>query len=283
MTKGFFLTLACRFTRYPKTVIQTKRQIMTNSHPELSHKRSHYYKIVFKNNSGSQRSIEKATTISFKPDINDAADAGRGPKIFTHFGSYSTRLKIPNARDLQTNKRAVVAYFPCKMDKPLGLSENNFEWLLANPNIIDVVTWTGHRRKSERIGRTINLKTQEILRTAYRSNNDGLNSTFEGKQNKSKKLSKLEDCDSPARINMYGFDGHSDRIIWWLWHPKTGNKIVLLDYKGSSKSIPLHANKYRMNLRHANNWAIETNLKSLERPKHNLEVDWMAFGPCKED
>ncbi|MFT5886050.1 MAG: beta-glucanase (GH16 family) [Arcticibacterium sp.] len=247
-------------------------------------------KAVFKSNSGVQSSIEKETSIlSFKLDTNDAAGAGRGPEIisknFTHFGSYSARLKIPDARELQPNVGAVVGYFTYHADKDLGLSEIDFEWLLADPNIIYVGTWTGQKGKLERIGRTINLKTGEILSTAFRSNHDGVNHPFSGRQNKPKKLSKIEDYDASARFYTYGFDWHSDRITWWLLHPKSGRKIVLWDYKGSSMGIPLHASKYRMNFWHANNWAVETNPRSLEKPKYNfeLEVDWMSYKPSKED
>lgn len=243
-------------------------------------------KADFKNNAGVESSIENGIKIiSFKLDTNDVAGAGKGPEIisknFTHFGTYSTRLKIPDARTLQPNVGAVVGYFTYHEDKTLGLSEIDFEWLLADPNIIYVGTWTGKSGKLQRIGRTINLKTGEILSTAYRANHDGVNYPFKGRQNKPKKLAKIENYDASARFYTYGFDWYSDRITWWLLHPNTGKKMILWDYRGSSRGIPLHASKYRMNFWHTNNWAVETNPLSLEKPKHNfeLEVDWMSYYP----
>ena len=246
-------------------------------------------KALLKSNSGVKSSIEKETNmLSFKLDTNDVAGAGRGPELisnhFTHFGTYSARIKIPDARVLQPNVGAVVGYFTYHADKTLGLSEIDFEWLLADPNIIYVGTWTGQKGKLERIGRIINLKTGEILSTSFRSNHDGINHPFSGKQSKPRKLSKIEDYDASARFHTYGFDWHSNRITWWLLHPKNGRKIVLSDYKGSSKGIPLHRSKYRMNFWHTNNWAVETNPKALEKPNYNfeLEVDWMSYKPDKQ-
>jgi beta-glucanase (GH16 family) len=202
-------------------------------------------------------------------------------KDFTHFGSYAARLKVPDARTLQPNVGAVVGYFTYHEDKELGLSEIDFEWLLADPNIIYVGTWTGQSGQLQRIGRTMNLKTGEILSTSFRTNHDGKNSPFTGQQNKPKKLKAWPAYDASARFYTYGFDWHADSIRWWIMHPKTGKKVTLWHYKGSILGIPQHASKYRMNFWHTNNWAVETNPASLEKPKHpfELEVDWMSYEP----
>src|SRR4051812_19808353 len=73
-------------------------------------------KADFKMKMGVQSSAEPGTKIlSFKIDPADSAGAGRGPEIisnnFTHFGTYSSRLKIPNVKDVQPNVGAVVGYF----------------------------------------------------------------------------------------------------------------------------------------------------------------------------
>src|SRR3954468_14675097 len=62
----------------------------------------------FKWTSGVNSSSEPGTKVlSMKIDPNDRAGAGRGPEIisknFTHFGSYSTRLKVPRVADVQPN------------------------------------------------------------------------------------------------------------------------------------------------------------------------------------
>ncbi|MEJ7682307.1 MAG: hypothetical protein WKG06_31545 [Segetibacter sp.] len=62
--------------------------------------------------------------MSFKIDPQDSAGAGRGPEIisnkYTHFGTYSARLKVPRVRDIQPNAGAVVGYFTYHMNSTPG-------------------------------------------------------------------------------------------------------------------------------------------------------------------
>ena len=55
-------------------------------------------------------SDRKTKVLSLKIDPEDPAGAGRGPEIisnnFTHFGSYATRLKIPDVRIIQRSLRS---------------------------------------------------------------------------------------------------------------------------------------------------------------------------------
>jgi hypothetical protein len=60
-------------------------------------------KADFKINMGVASTIEpSAKILSFKIDPQDSAGAGRGPEIisnnFTHFGTYSSRLKVPDVK-----------------------------------------------------------------------------------------------------------------------------------------------------------------------------------------
>jgi len=86
----------------------------------------------------------KTKVLSFKIDPEDPAGAGRGPEIisndFTHFGTYAARLVIPEVRNIQPNVGAVVGYFTYHVDSVPGLSEIDFEWLLADPEIIYIGT-----------------------------------------------------------------------------------------------------------------------------------------------
>jgi hypothetical protein len=260
------------------------------SSPKMEHFRngSMGTKSSFKCNSGIASLFKKDTRIlSLKLDTLDAKGAGKGPEIisndFTHFGIYSTRLKVPDARILQSNVGAVVGYFTYHNDKILGLSEIDFEWLLADPNIIYIGTWTGESGKLQRIGRTINLKTGEILNTSLRINHDGQNTPLLGEQNFPVKLASMPNYDASARFYTYGFDWESDSIRWWIINPQSGDKIILWHYQGSYLGIPQHASKYRMNFWHTDNWPVETNENSIEKPKHNfeLEVDWMSYESLK--
>src|SRR5690606_15933335 len=112
----------------------------------------------FKYKFGVNSLTEAGTNIlSFKIDPQDSAGAGRGPEIiskyFTHFGTYTARLKVPRVKDIQPNVGAVVGYFTYHVDSILGLSEIDFEWLPADPAIIYVGTWTGHSGELRRVGR----------------------------------------------------------------------------------------------------------------------------------
>jgi hypothetical protein len=231
---------------------------------------------------------KRAKVLSFKIDPNDSAGAGRGPEIisnsFTHFGTYAARLKVPDPRAVQPNVGAVVGYFTYHMDRVAGLSEIDFEWLIADPTIIYVGTWTGFDGQLKRIGRTINLAKGIIYNTVYKEGHDGQSSPLTGPQNQPEKISAIEGYDASSRFYTYGFDWYPDRIRWWIVDPKTGKKIVLWDYQGSQIGIPQNKTKYRMNFWHTNNWAVETNRSSIEKPTHpyELEVDWMSYDPMKD-
>jgi beta-glucanase (GH16 family) len=245
-------------------------------------------KTPFKYKLGVNSLTQKGSKIlSFKIDPQDSAGAGRGPEIiskdFTHFGTYAARLKVPQVGDIQPNVGAVVGYFTYHVDSIPGLSEIDFEWLIADPTIIYVGTWTGHNGKLKRIGRTINLAKGVIYNTAYREDHTGLRSPLTGKQNQPQTIAAIADYDASANFYTYGFDWYPDRIRWWMLHPTSGEKIVLWDYQGSTRGIPQHRTRYRMNFWHTNTWSVETNANSLEKPlqPYELEVDWMSYEPFK--
>lgn len=240
----------------------------------------------FKYKLGVNSSIESGTKIlSFKIDPQDSAGAGRGPEIisknFTHFGTYAARLKVPDARAVQPNVGAVVGYFTYHVDSIPGLSEIDFEWLLADPTVIYVGTWTGHRGELVRVGRTINMAKGIIYETSYRENHTGVRTPLTGMQNQPETIAAIPDFDASAGFYTYGFDWYPDRILWWMIHPTSGEKIVLWDYQGTTRGIPQHRSRYRMNFWHTKDWSVETNPHSLEKPLHpyELEVDWMSYKP----
>jgi hypothetical protein len=246
-------------------------------------------KAEFKWKSGITSSIEPTTEIlSMKMDPEDRAGAGRGPEIisnsFTHFGTYSTRLKVPRVAGVQPNVGAVVGYFTYHMDSVAGLSEIDFEWLIADPTVIYVGTWTGPGGQLKRIGRTINLAKGIIYNTNYREGHQGARTPLTGAQNQPEKISAIEGYDASSKFYTYGFDWYPDRITWWLVHPVSGEKITLWDYQGSLIGIPQNQTRYRMNFWHTNEWAVETNANSIEKPLHpyELEVDWMKYDPFKK-
>ncbi|WP_192347690.1 glycoside hydrolase family 16 protein [Algoriphagus sp. Y33] len=228
-------------------------------------------------------SESKTQILSFKLNPEEKAGPGKGPEIiskhFTHFGTYFTRLKVPDATKKQPNLGAVVGYFTYHEDRKKGLSEIDFEWLLANPKIIYIGTWTGKHGKLQRIGRIINLAEGKIIETISKVGFNGTPTPLTGSQNIPESIPAIENYDASSQFYTYGFDWESDRIQWWMLHPETADTLVLWDYQGSQLGIPLHESKYRMNFWHTEDWAVEENPNSLEKPKFpfELEVDWMEY------
>lgn len=246
-------------------------------------------KSAFKWQSGVTAKTEPASQVLLlKIDPLDSAGAGRGPEIiskdFTSYGSYSARMKVPDVKAAQPNTGAVVGYFTYYMDSIHGLSEIDFEWLVADPSIIYIGTWTGNRGELKRIGRTINLAKGVIYNTIYKVGYQGEPTDFTGAQNRPETIEAVDHYDASSRFYTYGFDWYADRLTWWMIHPLTGKKIILWDYRGSQRGIPQAPSYYRINFWHTNDWAVETNPNSIEKPLHpyELEVDWMKYEPFEK-
>lgn len=255
--------------------------------------------------SGHKSLSENGTEVMmYRIDPEDPAGAGRGPEIitkdYTFYGTYAARIRVPKVKDVQPNVGAVVGYFTYNVDPVYGQSEIDFEWLIADPEIIYVGTWTGVRPAHNRVGRIINLKEGIIYDTSYRgeiikedrSKEIVVRGDLTGKQNMPKKITPIEDYDASERFYIYGWDWYPDRITWWIIHPDTFEKIILWDYEGkvlfpgqpAATGIPVVQTKYRLNFWHTNNWPVETNPDSIEKPAYpyELEIDWMLYKPFDE-
>jgi hypothetical protein len=235
---------------------------------------------------GVRSPTERRTKIlSFKIDPEDSAGAGKGPEIisnyYTHFGTYATRLRIPDIRNIQPDAGAVVGYFTYHTDSVPGLSEIDFEWLIADPEIIYIGTWTGPHGDLKRIGRTVNMAKGIIYNTSYKERLSGFTRSLTGIQDQPETIAAIEGYDASARFYTYGFDWYPDRIRWWMLHPVTADTVVLWDYRGSQEGIPQNHTRYRMNFWHTNSWPVEGNPKSVEKPLHpyETEIDWMSYDP----
>ncbi|WP_319501022.1 glycoside hydrolase family 16 protein [uncultured Draconibacterium sp.] len=238
---------------------------------------------------GIESPTEPGTNILlFKINPDEEAGAGKGPEIisnnFTHFGSYAARLKVADVRDVQPNVGAVVGYFTYFSDTLAGLSEIDFEWLIADPEIIYIGTWTGFHGKLKRIGRVINMASGTIYETSTKENHTGTSSPLTGVQCQPETIQPIDEFDASSQFHTYGFDWYSDSIRWWMIHPATNDTIVLWNYKGSQMGIPQNSSLYRVNFWHTDNWPVETIPTSIEKPQERfeLEVDWMSYDPLKE-
>ena len=242
---------------------------------------------------------EKGTTVMLERiQPSDPAGAGRGPEISsnkrTHFGTYSARLRVPDVKKAQANVGAVVGYFTYRFTQGYGLSEIDFEWLIADPRLIFIGTWTSapdNVGNLQRVGRTINLAEGKILYTNYRSYHDGnRNHNFDSSDDAAltpRTIPAISGYDASKKFYVYGFDWYPDRLTWWIEHPDTGEKIILWDYQGTTPNfsgIPQPPTTYMMNFWHTDNWPVDTNPRSTEAPKYPycLEVDWMKYEPYDE-
>ncbi|MBR0109032.1 MAG: glycoside hydrolase family 16 protein [Bacteroidales bacterium] len=226
---------------------------------------------------------------------SDPAGAGRGPEIstpkMTHFGTYSARIRVPDVKDVQPNIGVVVGYFTYRFTRGYGLSEIDFEWLIADPTLIYIGTWTSDPNNLgnlQRVGRTINLATGQILYTNYRSYHDGnRNHDFASNDDAAltpRTIPAITGYDASKQFYVYGFDWYPNRLTWWIEHPDTGEKIILWDYQGTTPNfsgIPQPPTTYLLNFWHTNNWSVDTNPRSKEAPKYPyfLEIDWMKYEP----
>ena len=242
---------------------------------------------------------EKGTTVMLERiQPTDPAGAGKGPEISstkrTHFGTYSARLRVPDVKKAQPNVGAVVGYFTYRFTQGFGLSEIDFEWLIADPTLIYIGTWTSAPNNVgnlQRVGRTINLAKGQILYTNYRSYHDGnKNHNFASDDDAAlspRTIPAISGYNASKQFYVYGFDWFPDRLTWWIEHPDTGEKIILWDYRGTTPNfsgIPQPPTTYLMNFWHTNDWSVDTNPQSKEAPKYPycLEVDWMKYEPYDE-
>ena len=242
---------------------------------------------------------EKGTTVMLERiQPTDPAGAGKGPEISstkrTHFGTYSARLRVPDVKKAQPNVGAVVGYFTYRFTQGFGLSEIDFEWLIADPTLIYIGTWTSAPNNVgnlQRVGRTINLAKGQILYTNYRSYHDSnKNHNFASDDDAAlspRTIPAISGYDASKQFYVYGFDWFPDRLTWWIEHPETGEKVILWDYQGTTPNfsgIPQPPTTYLMNFWHTNDWSVDTNPQSKQAPKYPycLEVDWMKYEPYDE-
>ena len=108
---------------------------------DFSGKSSEFFNYNYRRNaddfryfSGHPSLSEPGTSIMmYRIDPADPAGAGKGPEIiskdYTFYGSYSARIKVPKAKDVQPNVGAVVGYFTYNIDPEIGQSEIDIEEL----------------------------------------------------------------------------------------------------------------------------------------------------------
>jgi len=227
-----------------------------------------------------------------KIDTANSAGPGNGPEIYTkdyiYYGSYQVRLKIPDVVNIQPNVGAVVGFCTYFAHESLGRSEIDFEWLIAKPEFVYIGTWTGPYAldKMKGISRIINLATGKVHSTTYRTGLSGKTSPLTGAQCLPEAIEPIENFNAASQFYTYGFDWYPNRIIWWIIHPTSGERVVLWDYTGQTPErgftgIPKIYAKNFLNIWHTNNWTEYTNRNAIEKPLdyYGVEIEMVSYTP----
>ena len=223
--------------------------------------------------SGINSQSETGTNIMLlKIDPKEPAGPENGPVIsskwFTHYGTYTARVRIPDVTKIQPNVGAVVSFYTYQMDNIHGISKFGIEWLIANPTIICFFTSTGSSDKQQRFDRVINLANGIVFGA-----------------NQPETVRPVENYNAASQFYTYGFDWYPDRIVWWMNHPITEVKTVLWEYKAGStpgfEGVPVNPAHFLFNFRHSNDLSVEINRNAIEAPinPYTLEIDWMSYTP----
>lgn len=269
------------------------------------------------NRAGVTSSIEPETKVLALTIDSEYGDFGAwkgGPNITTsnlssskellcHYGTYSTRVKIPSAKG-QPNIGAVVGFYTYYNDQynelhskdwnKNGLPDNSeidIEWLIADPEILYIGGYVDYQEGTNlvtQIKRTVNLRTGKIYYTNFMDKmalgNDGVALT-DANETSPTTIRTIPDFDASKQFYTYGFDWLSTGIRWWILNPANEkDTIVLWDYKGPTSRFTHKPAKFMANFWHTNDWGVVTNPSSKEAPKSafTAEFDWMKFTPKSE-
>jgi beta-glucanase (GH16 family) len=236
-------------------------------------------------------------------DQNDTAGAwqGRnyGARQLSHFGTYSARIKIPSA-ETQPNIGAVVGFYTYYNDEWSSIlppdingngiydnSEIDFEWLIADPQIIYLTAWTDYQDYPDgstafrKVGRILNLATGTIISTEY-GETWGHGVRLTGLENQPQTIPAIPGYDASKNFYTYGFDWQPNRIRWWIINPDNPNEqITLWDYRGPVERITQKPAFLSFNIWHTNNWPVVGKPNSVQRPNGQFwaEFDWIKYEP----
>ena len=260
-------------------------------------------KADFTHTSGVISSIEPSTKIlSLKTDPTDKPGAWQGPNMTSNnlcsFGTYAARIKIPDASS-QPNVGSVVGFYTYYNDEynstlspdinKNGIYDNSeidFEWLIADPQIIYITAYTDFSsatQETRSIGRIINLAKGIIYETSYKTSLDGKGVDLSGVENLPETITAIPNYDASKQFYTYGFDWHPESIRWWIIHPETKDTVVLWNYQGPVDRITQKDAYLMLNIWHTSDWPVQTNPLSTEAPnkRYSVEFDWVSYTPIK--
>ena len=234
-------------------------------------------------------------------DPFDQAGAERGSvvlsKDYTFYGTYSTRIRVPDIRRAQPNVSALADFSVSYEDPSYGYNEIFIECRIADPRILYLGTKTGIAPEQNTLSKIVNLADGTVYDASYSSvtvlNNGSSSANFGGElsgaQNLPETFNALDGFDASSCFHVCGFDWYPDKIIWWIQDPDTEEKTILWEYEGadlfpgrpSSTGIPVIPSKCRLAFWHSKISPVEGNSASVEAPfyPYELEVDRISYEP----
>jgi len=192
------------------------------------------------------------TELMLRIDPNDGVGILNGPlvqtKDYTFYGSYSMRVRMPDAKAVQSNVGVNVLLSTYEDDKTNGYSSIEMMMKLADLSMVYATTQIG-------IGATLKKETNVVKNLG----------------------SAIKATTSFVTI---GFDWHTDKVEWWY---KSGsNKTVI---HTNTTCVPTFPARFRLSYHHSKNNPVESNSGATQAPYYpfELEVDKMIYEPYEDE
>lgn len=169
-------------------------------------------------------------------------------KDYTFYGSYSIRVRMPNAKAVQPNVGANVTLTTLEEDETNGFSQIGLTFKLADPSYAYTVT---------KVGKDTSFKTD------------------------SKFIKDPVTGFSPTTSYVtYGFDWHKDKVQWWVL---SGSEKK--PFREIRECIPLFPARFMLCYHYSSNTAVEGNANATKAPLYpfELEVDSMSYTPFEDE
>lgn len=224
-----------------------------------------------------------------------AAGPGGGPNLqstqINGFGTYEARLKTADCSS-QPSTGIITGFFTYLNDggdqNGNGLRDNSeidFEWLCAEPQVIWITQWTDYQESPtlgmRRIMRELNLATGQIRQTCYSEGFGACTQNLTGNANEGQpaSIAPISGYNSATAYYTYGFTWASNRLTWYVYHPTTGAKIILWDYRGPTSRITQRPAYLMFNEWHTNNWPPPGMPGAIQQPNtpRNVRIDWAKY------
>lgn len=228
-------------------------------------------------------------------DPADNEGWGKGPQVitkdYTFYGSYATRLRVPDTKKAQKNLGAAAGLYVYDIDEKYGHSEIGIELRLADPTKVYLYAITGEEGKLNTISRTVDLAAGSIKDCSY-SANGGTSTALTDAQNAPSTIKSISGFDASKKLYIYGFDWSAEKITWWLRESDSAEKVILWEYEGKElfpgtyapMGIPVLPAQNATSFWHSTSRLAHGLSSAKEAPKYpyEMEIDWMSYTPFQD-